>query len=62
MDVFARWLVRHPLLILIVNLLITAALSVYALQIHVESSIDSLLAADDVEVRYYDSARAVRQR
>lgn len=55
---FAQWLVRHPLLFVIANLLVTGVLGFYALRIRVESSLESMLPAGDPEVSYYDSVRA----
>ena len=53
MNAFARWLVRHPLAAIAANLLVTAILGFYALQIRVESSVASVLPAGDPDVEYY---------
>jgi predicted RND superfamily exporter protein len=58
MDVFARWLVRHPLLVVGAHLLVTAVFGVYALHIRIESSIDTMLPSGDPEVSYYETVRA----
>jgi predicted RND superfamily exporter protein len=58
MEGFARWLVRHPLFVVGVHGLVTLALGVYALQIRIESSIESVLPAGDPEVSYYEKIRA----
>jgi predicted RND superfamily exporter protein len=58
MDGFARWLVRHPLLTVLANLLVTAVFGVYALRIRIESSLESVLPAGDPEVTYYENVRA----
>ena len=58
MDAFARWLVRHPLLVVGAHLLVTAVFGAYALHIRIESSIDSMLPSGDPEVSYYENVRA----
>jgi predicted RND superfamily exporter protein len=57
MEAFARWLVRRPLAVVIANLLVTIALGVYALQIRIESSLESVLPANDPKIAYYDEVR-----
>jgi hypothetical protein len=58
MEAFARWLVRHPLLIIAAHLLVTLVLGLYALHIRIESSIASVLPAGDPAVSYYEDVRA----
>ena len=58
MEAFARWLVRHPLLVVGAQLLATVVLGAYALHIRIESSIESILPAGDPEVSYYETVRA----
>src|SRR5262249_13573600 len=53
MNSFARWMVRHPLVVIGANLLVTAMLGYYALRIRVESSLASILPAGDPQVEYY---------
>jgi predicted RND superfamily exporter protein len=57
MSSFARWMVRHPLVVIAANLLVTAVLGFYALNIRVESSVASVLPAGDPEVEYYAKIR-----
>lgn len=57
-EVFAHWLVRHALVLVGANLLITAVLGMYAVRIRIESTIASVLPAGDPEVSYYDNVRA----
>src|SRR6185369_14175095 len=57
MEAFARWLVRRPLAVVIANLLVTVALGFYALQIRIESSLESVLSAGDPKIAYYDEVR-----
>jgi predicted RND superfamily exporter protein len=52
-NVFAAWMVRHPVLVVGINLLLTAILGFYALHIRVEGSVASVLPANDPEVVYY---------
>src|SRR5438876_5189935 len=59
MDAFARWLARHPLAVVLANLLVTAVLGFYALQLRIESSLESMLPAGDPKVEYYAQTRAV---
>src|SRR5437762_7760222 len=59
MDAFARWLARHPLAVVLANLLVTAVLGFYALQLRIESSLESMLPAGDPKVAYYAQIRAV---
>src|SRR5262245_44309055 len=55
---FARWLVRHPLIVIGIHLLVTAVLGFYALQVRVESSIETVLPAGDPQAQYYNEVRA----
>ena len=57
MNSFARWMVRHPLLVIAANLLVTAILGLYALRIRVESSVASVLPVGDPEIEYYAKIR-----
>lgn len=57
-EAFAHWLVRHPLLVIGANVLLTFVLGTYALRIRIESSISSMLPAGDPEVSYYEDIRA----
>src|SRR5437763_1258611 len=59
MDRFARWLVRHPRLVIAANLLATAILGFYALRIRVESSLASVLPTGDPQVEYYNKIREI---
>src|SRR5436190_664780 len=59
MDAFARWLARHPLAVVLANLLVTAVLGFYGLQLRIESSLESMLPAGDPKVEYYAQTRAV---
>jgi predicted RND superfamily exporter protein len=56
---FVRWLVRHPLAVVLANLALGAALGAFALQLRIENSLESLLPAGDPEVDYYARTRAV---
>src|SRR5262245_28019518 len=57
MSSFARWMVRRPLVVIAANLLVTAVLGFYALQIRVESSVASVLPVGDPEIEYYARIR-----
>src|SRR5437867_9220121 len=59
MDSFARWLARHPLAVVLAILLVTAVLGFYALQLSIESSLESMLPAGDPKVEYYAQTRAI---
>src|SRR6059036_2071103 len=59
MDSFARWLARHPLAVVVANVVVTAVLGFYALQLRIESSLESMLPAGDPKVEYYAQTRAV---
>src|SRR5215831_18724847 len=59
MDAFARWLVRHPLAVVLANVLVTAVLGFYALRLRIESSLESMLPAGDPKVAYYNATRAL---
>jgi predicted RND superfamily exporter protein len=56
---FARWMIRHPVAVIGANLLATVLLGYYALQIRVESSVASVLPADDPQVEYYAKVRKI---
>jgi hypothetical protein len=58
MDSFARFMVRRPLVFVVVNLFLALLLGFYALRIRIESSIESMLPAGDPAVAYYDEVRA----
>ncbi|MBI4516975.1 MAG: MMPL family transporter [Deltaproteobacteria bacterium] len=57
MAAWARWL-RYPLAVLAANLLMTAALGLFAARIEIESSLESVLPAGDPEIAYYAGVRA----
>src|SRR5881409_842908 len=59
MDAFARWLARHPLAVVVANVVVTAVLGFYALQLRIEISLESMLPAGDPKVEYYAQTRAV---
>src|SRR5438876_10563459 len=59
MDSFARWLARHPLAVVVANVVVTAVLGFYALQLRIESSLESMRPAGDPKVVYYAQTRAV---
>ena len=59
MGAFARWLVRHPLAVVVANLLVTAALGAYAVHVRIESSLESMLPVGDPKVEYYARTRAI---
>ena len=56
---FARWMIRHPLVVIGANLLVTLILGYYALRIRVEFSTASVLPAGDPQVEYYDKVREI---
>ncbi len=59
MDAFARWLVRHPLPVVLANLALTLVLGVFAMHVRIENSLESLLPSHDAEVEYYGRIRAI---
>src|SRR5438105_14817411 len=58
MEACARWLVRHPVISVAANLLVTVILGLFAAKIRIESGIESILPAADPEVAFYDEVRA----
>src|SRR5437667_942099 len=58
MDAFARWLARHPLAVVVVNLAVTVGLGAFALHLRIENSLESMLPAHDPKVEYYAQTRA----
>lgn len=59
MEVFARWLVRHPVPFLVANLALGAALLPFALKIRIETALETVLPADDPAVAEYQRVREV---
>jgi len=59
MDAVARWLTRHPVPVVVANLLLGAVLGVVALGIRIENSLESMLPAGDPAVEYYNHTRAI---
>jgi hypothetical protein len=59
MDGFARWLVRHPGLVLAANLLVTLVLGVSASKLRIESQLENVLPSGDPAVAYYAQVRAL---
>jgi len=58
MDAYLRWLLRHPVLVLAGNVIVTAVLGYYALGLRVESALENVLPAGDPAIAYYDTVRA----
>src|SRR6185436_178183 len=58
MEPFARWLFRHPLIVVAAHVAVTMVLSVYALQIRFENTVGSLLPPNHPDVIFYEQARA----
>jgi predicted RND superfamily exporter protein/CRP-like cAMP-binding protein len=56
---FARWMVRHPVVVIAANLFVTAILGYQALHIRVEFSTASVLPAGDPQVEYYAKVREI---
>src|SRR5438093_11956579 len=50
MDAFARWLVRHPLAVVVANLVVTVVLGLFALHVRIENSLESMLPSGDPKV------------
>ena len=59
MDAFARWLARHALVVVAVNVALTLVLAVDALRLRMENSLESMLPAGDPQVEYYNATRAI---
>jgi uncharacterized protein len=59
MDSFARWLARHPLVVVAANVIVTAVLAGYALHIRIENSLESMLPSGDPKVEYYNETRKI---
>jgi len=59
MDAFARWLVRHPMVVLAANFVVTAIFAVFAVHIRVESSLSSVLPKGDPYTEYYEKVKRV---
>jgi len=57
MERFARWLVAHPRPVVAANLAVTALLGVFALQVRIENSLESVLPHGDPAVAYYEHVR-----
>ena len=58
MDALGRWIVRHPVAMVVANLAVTLVLGYYALQVRIESSLESVLPGHDPEIDYYNHVRA----
>jgi predicted RND superfamily exporter protein len=54
-----RWLVRHSLLVVAANLLVTAVLGSYALRLRSENRLQNVLPAGDPAIAYYEEVRRV---
>jgi hypothetical protein len=59
MENVARWLTRHPLAVVVANLLVAGVLGFQALGLRIENSLESMLPAGDPQVAYYNATRAV---
>jgi len=59
MKAFARWLARHPLAVVVANLVVTAVLGAFAMHVRIENSLESMLPAGDPKVEYYNATRAI---
>ena len=59
MDAFARWLVRHPLAVVVANLVVTVVLGLFALHVRIENSLESMLPSGDPKVEYYARIRTI---
>src|SRR5688572_28251082 len=57
MDSFARWLVRHPLLVIASNFAITIVLGLFALKVRIESGVETVIPPNDPEITYYEEVR-----
>jgi predicted RND superfamily exporter protein len=57
MEAFARWLVRHPVAVVVASLVVTVALGAHARHIRIESSLESVLPAHDPKIAYYEQVR-----
>jgi uncharacterized protein len=53
----AAWLVRHPRRVVAAILLLTAFFGAFAVQVHIQNSLESVLPAGDPEVAFYDEVR-----
>jgi predicted RND superfamily exporter protein len=58
MEIFARWLARHPWLAIAAHAAITAWLGFYAAGVRIDSSLENVLPSGDPRVRYYGEVRA----
>jgi predicted RND superfamily exporter protein len=59
MDAFARWLVSHPVPVVVVTLVATLLLGARAVHIRFENALDSMLPAGDPAVAYYERTRTL---
>ena len=59
MNAFARWLARHPLVVVAANVAVTLALGTWAVHLRIENSLESMLPAGDPKVEYYNATRAI---
>src|SRR4029453_7377805 len=57
MKRFAAWLGRHPRRVFAAILMTTVVLGVFAVQVRIENSLESVLPAGDPEVAFYDEVR-----
>jgi predicted RND superfamily exporter protein len=57
MERLAAWLVRHPRRVVAAVVLVTAVLGVFAIQVHIQNALESVLPAGDPEVAFYQEVR-----
>jgi uncharacterized protein len=57
MERVAAWLVRHPRRVVIATLLVTALLGAFAVQVHIQNALESVLPAGDPAVAFYEEVR-----
>jgi len=59
MERFGRWLAAHPLVVVLANVVVTLVLGLWAVQVRIENSLESMLPAGDPKVEYYNATRAI---
>src|SRR5262245_3864967 len=59
MERFGRWLAAHPLVVVLANVVVTLVLGLWAVQVRIENSLESMLPAGDPKVEYYNTTRAI---
>ncbi len=58
MESVGRWIVRHPIAVVVANLVVTVIMGYYAVQVRISSALENVLPTNDPEIDYYSHVRA----